>query len=86
MTLAETMSTMAGMSKKALRKGIGRPADPLNREMVALYVEIPPWLKEAMEGIAKSERRTMKAQISILLEEEAKKHGFHPPGQSPDSD
>ena len=61
------------------KRPVGRPKNPQNVGQVVLYVEVPQWLKEAIGQIAADNRRTIKAQIGLILEAAAKSHGYEPP-------
>ena len=52
--------------KNQPRRGRGRPKGPAK---VALYLEIPPDIKAAMEEAAAEDRRSLTAEVTIALEE-----------------
>jgi hypothetical protein len=74
-----TIDRMGDRNKKP-RRGKGRPKDPKNVGVVPLFIEVEPDLKAALEKSARNERRTLKAQLTLLIEEAMARLGFWPPG------
>lgn len=60
-------ATIPCMAKKS--KAVGRPPKEENQGLIPLYIEISPRLKLALKGLADTEDRTLRAQISRLLVE-----------------
>ena len=72
------MDALDDMAKDKKSKP-GRPKDPKNEGMVAVFVEVDPALKTALEELAGRNRRTIKAQITLLFEEALEREGLWPP-------
>jgi hypothetical protein len=67
---------MLDMAKKKPRRG--RPPAADKKEKAALYVEVDPALKAALDELAQQERRTLAAQVGLLLEEGLQRRGMWP--------
>ena len=59
---------MRAMAKK---KGPGRPKGP---DKVALYLEIPPDLKDRLDALARANYRTLTAECMRIFEEALARH------------
>jgi hypothetical protein len=63
------------MAKKKKR---GRPASSAEKKSV-LHVEIPADLKDALEALAKRNRRPMTSEVEIMMEKMLAEAGLWPP-------
>lgn len=60
------------MANERKRKGPGRPSAG---EKVTMFLEVPPWLKEAFEALAVEHQRSTNGEAIVALKEYAARHG-----------
>lgn len=56
---------------------------PENKSRVPLFVEIEPALKTAIEAMAAKSRRTLTAEVTLILEQAAESNGLWPVRDKP---
>jgi hypothetical protein len=52
-------------------KKSGKPADP---EKVVIYIEVAPWIKQAMEEIAAEHDRSLTGEATVALKQYIEAH------------